>query len=88
MNVKTRKHGKDNWRIWRKLHLAVDVSTHAVIAAAVSLVSVSDKGGLLTLLNPLRRKIQQVNADGSYDTRACHNVLKSNARPKGLRRDK
>ncbi|PCS22913.1 Mobile element protein [Candidatus Enterovibrio escicola] len=25
---KTRKHGKDKWRIWRKLHLAVDVSTY------------------------------------------------------------
>ncbi|PCS24149.1 Mobile element protein [Candidatus Enterovibrio escicola] len=28
------------------------------------------------MLNPLRRKIQQVSADGAYDTRACHPVLK------------
>ncbi|PCS22055.1 Mobile element protein [Candidatus Enterovibrio escicola] len=28
--------------IWRKLHLAVDVSTHEVIAAAVSIVSVGN----------------------------------------------
>ncbi|PCS23576.1 Mobile element protein [Candidatus Enterovibrio escicola] len=29
------------------------------------------------LLNSLRRKIQQVSADRSYDTRACHHVLKN-----------
>ncbi|WP_097356198.1 transposase [Candidatus Enterovibrio escicola] len=33
---KTRKHGKVKRRIWCKLHLAVDVSTHEVIAAEVS----------------------------------------------------
>ncbi len=33
-----RKYGKENRHIWRKLHLAVDVSTHEVIAAEVSLV--------------------------------------------------
>ncbi len=39
--LKPCKHGKEKWRIWRKLHLAVDVSTHEVIAAEVSLVSVN-----------------------------------------------
>ncbi|PCS23729.1 Mobile element protein [Candidatus Enterovibrio escicola] len=29
------------------------------------------------LLNPLRRKIQQVNADGAYDTQVCHHVPKN-----------
>ncbi|PCS22277.1 Mobile element protein [Candidatus Enterovibrio escicola] len=29
------------------------------------------------LLNPLRRKTQQVSTDGVYDTRACHHVLKN-----------
>ncbi len=39
---KTRKQGKEKRRIWRKLHLTVDVSTHEVIAAEVSLFSVGD----------------------------------------------
>lgn len=30
---------------------------------------------LPTLLNPLRRKIEQVSADGAYDTRACYALL-------------
>ncbi len=33
---KIRKHGKEKRRVWRKLHLAVDATTHAVIAAEVS----------------------------------------------------
>ena len=67
---KMRKHGKEKRRIWRKLHLAVDASTHEVIAAGVSVESVGDNEVLPTLLNPLRRKIEQVSADGAYDTKA------------------
>ncbi|PCS21510.1 Mobile element protein [Candidatus Enterovibrio escicola] len=55
----------------------MDVSTHEVIAAEVSLVSVGDNAVLSIFLNPSRRKIQQVSADGSYDTKACHHVLKN-----------
>ncbi len=47
-----------------KLHLAVDATTHAVIAAEVSPETVADNEVLPTLLNPLRRKIKQVSADG------------------------
>ncbi|PCS21915.1 Mobile element protein [Candidatus Enterovibrio escicola] len=54
---KTRKHSKVNRRIWRKLHFAFDVSTHEVIAAEVSLVSMGDNAVLPILINLLRRKI-------------------------------
>ncbi|EPW3355771.1 IS5 family transposase, partial [Acinetobacter baumannii] len=47
-----------------------------VIAAEVSLETVADNEVLPTLLNPLRRKIKQVSADGAYDTKACHALLK------------
>ncbi|OOE43451.1 IS5 family transposase [Salinivibrio kushneri] len=73
---KMRKHGKEKRRVWRKLHLAIDDSTHEVISAVVSLASVGDNEALPTLLNPLRRKIAQVSADGAYDTKACYQVLK------------
>lgn len=59
-------------RTWRKLHLAIDASTHEVVSAEVSLVSVGDKEVLPTLLNPLRRKIAQVSADGGYGKRDIH----------------
>ncbi len=64
-------------KAWRKLHLAVDVNTHEAIGAEVSLVSVGDSEVLPTLLNPLRRKIQTVYADGAYDTKSCYETLKN-----------
>lgn len=78
---KQRKHGKSQRRIWRKLHLAVDAGTHEVIAAEVILESVADSEVLPTLLNPLRRRIHKVSADGAYDTQYCPNYCSK----KGLR---
>jgi hypothetical protein len=72
---KTRKHGKEKRRTWRKLHLAVDSNTHEIVAAEISLVNVADNEVLPTLFNPLRRRIKQVSADGAYDTKACHKLL-------------
>ncbi len=60
-----KKHGSEKRRTWRKLHLAVDVETHEVISAEVCFVSVGDNEVLPTLLNPLRRKINTISADGS-----------------------
>ncbi|WP_407829946.1 transposase [Vibrio splendidus] len=65
-----KKHGAEKRRTWRKLNLAVDVETHEAISAEVSLVSVGDSGVLPTLLNPLRRKVDTVSADGAYDTKS------------------
>lgn len=73
---KVRKHGKERRRVWRKLHLAVDAQTHAIVAAEISLETVGDNEVLPTLLNRLRRKIEQVSADGAYDTKECHALLK------------
>ena len=72
-----KKHGAEKRRTWRKLHLAVDIETHETISAEVSLVSVGDNEVLPTLLNPLRRKIHTVSADGAYDTKSCYGTLKN-----------
>lgn len=74
---KVKKHGAEKRRTWRKLHLAVDVETHEAISAEVSLVSVGDSEVLPTLLNPLRRKIDTVSADGAYDTKSCYETLQN-----------
>ena len=71
-----RQYGKEKRRRWRKLHLAVDARTHEVIAAELSLSCVGDNEVLPALLNPLRRKIFHVSADGAYDTKECHAVLR------------
>ncbi|ROQ24193.1 IS5 family transposase [Gallaecimonas pentaromativorans] len=72
---KQRKYGKEQRRVWRKLHLAVDAQTHEAIGAQVSLESVGDSEVFPALLSPLRRRIEQVSADGAYDSKACHRLL-------------
>jgi hypothetical protein len=72
---KVRKHGSESRRTWRKVHFAVDADSHDIVSAVVSLDSVHDSEVLPALLNPLRRKIEQVSADGAYDTRGCYEVI-------------
>ena len=72
---KVSKHGAEKRRVWRKLHLAVDPVTHDIVAAEVSLENVHDAEVLPTLLNPLRRKLGSVYADGAYDTKASHQLI-------------
>ncbi len=72
---KVRKHGKEKRRVWRKLHLAVDTDTHEIVSMVASLDSVHECEALPTQLNPLRRKIRKVSADGDYDTKRCYGVL-------------
>ncbi|WP_368158061.1 IS5 family transposase [Aeromonas sp. R10-2] len=72
---KVRKHGAKKRRVWRKLHLAVDQATHDIVAAEISLENVHDAEVLPTLLNPLRRKLGRVYADGTYDSKASHQLI-------------
>ncbi|BCV29804.1 hypothetical protein TUM3811_36640 [Shewanella algae] len=67
---------KKKRRVWRKLHLAIDAATHEIIGAQTSLETVADNEVLPALLAPLRRKLRQVSADGAYDTKACHKLLR------------
>jgi len=74
---KVKKHGTDGKRrVWRKLHIAVDTSTHEIIAAELSLSTVTDGEVLPNLLKQTRRNILEVSGDGADDTRACHVAIK------------
>ncbi|MCV3295506.1 transposase, partial [Aeromonas hydrophila] len=68
-------HGAEKRRVWHKLHLAVDPTTHDIVAAEISLENVHDVEVLPTLLNPLQRKLGRVYADGAYDSKACHQLI-------------
>ncbi len=58
---KVKKHGTDGRRrVWRKLHIAVDTSTHEIIAAELSLSTVTDGEVLPNLLKQTRRSIHEV----------------------------
>ncbi len=74
---KVKKHGTDGKRrVWRKLHLAVDTSTHEIVAAELSLSNVTDAEVLPKLLKQTRRRIIEISGDGAYDTRDFHDAIR------------
>lgn len=72
---KTRQHGVSKRRTWRKLHLAVDEATSEILAVEVGLNDKKDSQLLAPLLNTIEQDIEQVSADGAYDTRDCYEVI-------------
>ncbi|EEY98565.1 transposase [Vibrio sp. RC586] len=74
---KVKKHGTDGKRrVWRKLHLAVDTSTHEIVAAELSVSNVTDAEVLPNLLKQTRRRVIEISGDGAYDTRDCHDAIR------------
>lgn len=73
--MESQKARQKRCRIWRKLHLAVDASTHKVICADLSLNNVTDAEAFPGLIRQTHRKIRSAAADGAYDTRRCHDEL-------------
>jgi hypothetical protein len=72
---KVKKYGQEKHHIWRKLHLAVDADTHEVICTDLSLNNVTNVEAFLGLIRQTHRKIKVASADGSYDTKRCHDEL-------------
>ncbi len=73
---KVKKHGTEGKRrVWRKLHIAVDTSTHEIVAAELSLSNITDAEVLHYLLKQTRRKIIEISGDRAYDTRNCHHAI-------------
>lgn len=74
---KTRQHGISKRRTWRKLHVAVNESTGEILCAEVTLNTVHDSEMLENLLEDIDddASVEQVSADGAYDTRRCYEVF-------------
>jgi hypothetical protein len=65
---KVRQHGYGKRRTWRKLHLAVDEASHEILAAVLTTRDVGDNEVFADLLEQIDEPIEQVSADGSYDS--------------------
>ena len=63
-------------RIWRKLHLAVDVNTHEIVCGDLSLNNVTVAEAFPGLIRQTHRNIGSAAADGAYDIRLCHDELR------------
>jgi Transposase DDE domain len=72
---KVRQHGVSKRRTWIKLHLGVDEKTGEIVAAVVSTNNLADSQVLPHLL-------EQVSADGAYDSENCYETIgKHGAKP-------
>ena len=72
---KTRQHGISKRRTWRKLHLAVDEKTHEIVMSVLSTNDYKDSEVFEELMDPIDKNIEQVSADGAYDTFKLHDYL-------------
>ncbi|WP_412053290.1 IS5 family transposase [Pokkaliibacter plantistimulans] len=74
---KTKKHGADYRRQWRKVHLGIDAQTLEIRAIEVTDNTVGDAPMLPELLSqiPAEEEIASVSGDGAYDTRGCHEAI-------------
>ena len=74
---KTKKHGADYRRQWRKVHLGIDARSLEIRAIDVTSNSVGDAPMLPELLAqiPKTTAIASVTGDGAYDTKACHAAI-------------
>ncbi len=74
---KTKKHGADYRRQWRKVHLGIDAATLEIRAMEVTDNSIGDAPVLPDLLDqiPIDEQISAVSGDGAYDTKACHEAI-------------
>jgi Transposase DDE domain len=72
---KTRQHGVSKRRTWRKLHLALDEATGEILAVVANGNDTADCEVISMLLEQIEGDIEQVSADGAYDTRTCYEEI-------------
>lgn len=73
---KVRLHGVDKRRTWRKLHIAIDASTHQFTAALITAKDELDRNVLPVLLKQTEDDVKAVCADGAYDFECCYRAIK------------
>ena len=73
---KVRLHGADKRRTWRKLHIAMDATTHQLTASSITDKELLDRNALSGLLEQTTSEIERVCADGAYDFEQCYRAIK------------
>lgn len=74
---KTKKHGAECRRQWRKVHPGIDATTLEIRVMEVTDNSIGDAPVLPDILSqiPVDEPIADVSGDGAYDTKACHEAI-------------
>jgi hypothetical protein len=74
---KTKKHGADYRRQWRKVHLGIDAATLEIRAIEVTDSTTGDAPTLPCVLDqlPADETVASVSGDGAYDAKGCHEAI-------------
>ena len=70
-----RQHGYSKRRPRRKRHVAVDEATHEIVATLTTTNAAGDSEVLPDWLDQIPKPIDQVSADGRYDSRDGHEAI-------------
>lgn len=78
---KTKKHGAERRRQWRKVHLGIDAQTMQIRAMVVTTNEVGDSPVVPELLEqiPHEEPITSLTGDGAYDTQAVYEACHARA---------
>ena len=71
---KVRQHGASQRRGWIKVHLAVDANVKDVLGVEVTTEAWADCEVFEGLMDQVEGNIEQIDADGAYDTRHVYEV--------------
>lgn len=72
---KTRQHGIDKRRTWRKLHLAVDPDSQAIVAQLLTGNDTHDGDAVEPLVNQIQPVVEGFYGDGAYDQQKVYQTL-------------
>ena len=74
---KTKKHGADYRRQWRKVHLGINPATLEIRAIEVTYNTTGDAPMLPCLLDqiPADEMVASISGDGAFDTKGCHEAI-------------
>lgn len=72
---KVRLHQAERRRTWRKLHIAIDHTTHEVVSLSMTDKDVLDRAEVPYLLKAVQGEVSEVLGDGAYDFEVCHRAI-------------
>ena len=76
---KVRQHGTSKRRTWRKVHLAVDPESHAIVAQLMTESNVHDGDAVDPLLDQIDQPVETFYGDGAYDQWKVYDALEHEA---------
>ena len=72
---KTRQHGWNTRRTWRKLHLGINEATGEIVAETLTPHKVDDASQIEPLLEQIDEDVESLGGDGAYDKQKVFEIL-------------